>query len=162
MTTAQYVATIDRLRARAFPLRRGWSDTGPGGPGYHLAVLVSCDALSGGGRGPEAGDQFRAEYEGLVAVLDSRWGEAQVCSLWSMLTRRLEGEEIPEPWDELCTTMSFLHLWRAEERWIAIGAVEGAAAGTPEAQAARELRKIPECDKQELRLVVVVTEVDPP
>ncbi|WP_327298919.1 MULTISPECIES: hypothetical protein [unclassified Streptomyces] len=147
MTTAQYVATIDRLRTRAFPTRRGWSDTGPGGPGYHLAALITRDTLlgRGGTSAPEAQaeDQFGADYEALVAVLDARWGEAQAFSLWSMLTRRMEGEEIPEPWDELCTTMSSLHLWRAEERWIAVGAVHGS-------------------QEHEAQLVAAVTDVDPP
>jgi hypothetical protein len=147
MTTAQYVATIDRLRARASPSRRGWSDAGPGGPGYRLAVLIAWDGLLGGedALAPEAQaeDQFAAEYEALVGVLDARWGEAQALSLWSILTRRMEGEEIPEPWDELCATMSSLHLWRADHRWIVIGAVR-------------------ESQEQELRLVVVVTDVDPP
>ncbi|WP_328324128.1 MULTISPECIES: hypothetical protein [unclassified Streptomyces] len=147
MTTAQYVATIDRLRTLAFPARRGWSDTGPGGPGYHLAALITRDPLLGGddAAAPEvqAEDQFGAEYEALVAVLDARWGEARMFSLWSMLTRRMAGEDIPEPWDELCTTMSALHLWRAEGRWIAIGAVQGS-------------------QEQEVQLIAAVTDVDPP
>ncbi|MCX4728014.1 hypothetical protein [Streptomyces sp. NBC_01306] len=147
MTTAQYVATIDRLRTRAFPARHGWSDTGPGGPGYHLAALITRDTLLGAedDAAPEgeAEDQLGAEYEALVAVLDARWGEAQTFSLWSMLTRRMEGEEIPEPWAELCTTAPSLHLWRAEGRWIAIGAVR-------------------ESQEQGARLMVAVTDVDPP
>ncbi|WP_406141810.1 hypothetical protein [Streptomyces sp. NBC_01089] len=144
MTTAQYVAAIDRLRARAFPVQRGWSDTGPCGPGFHLTTLISGDAPSGADDPvaeavEEAEDQFAAESEALVAVLDARWGEAQMFSLWSMLARRMEGEEIPEPWDELCTTVAALHLWKAEGRWIATGAVRGGD-----------------------RLVAVVTDVDPP
>ncbi|MFJ5290615.1 MULTISPECIES: hypothetical protein [unclassified Streptomyces] len=148
MTTAQYVSTIDRLRARAFPARPGWSDTGRGGPGYHLAALITREALpTGGDAAPvpdvQADDQIGAEREALLAVLDARWGEAQTFSLWSMLARRMEGEEIPEPWDELCTTMSSLHLWKAEDRWIAVGAVQGG-------------------QDQEVRLIVAVTDVDPP
>ncbi|NDZ80821.1 hypothetical protein G3I19_20260 [Streptomyces sp. SID10853] len=144
MTTAQYVAAIDRLRARAFPAQRGWSDTGLCGPGFHLMALIAGGAPSGAGDPvteavEEAEDQVAAELGALVAVLDARWGETQIFSLWSMLTRRMEGEEIPEPWDELCTTVPALHLWQTEGRWIAIGAVRGGDG-----------------------LVAVVTDVDPP
>ncbi|WP_328316208.1 hypothetical protein [Streptomyces sp. NBC_00388] len=155
MTTAQYVAVIDRLRARAFPVRPGWSDTGRGGPGYHLAALVTCDALLSGedDAAPEGADQLAAECEALVGLLGTRWGEAQTFSLWSMLVRYRGGEEIPPPWDELCTTMSSLCLWRADGRWIGVGAVPG---GAPQGAAAGA------DPGQESQLVAVVTDVDPP
>ncbi|WP_405782806.1 hypothetical protein [Streptomyces sp. NBC_00859] len=145
MTTAQYVATIDRLRALAFPARRGRPDTGTGGSGYHLVVLGGGEVfpVHGDAGAPEAeGDQLGAEHEALVSVLDARWGEAQMFSLWSMLTRRMSGEEIPDPWGELCAIVPSLSLWRAEGRWIAVG-VQGEQGEGP-------------------GLIVVVTDVDPP
>lgn len=155
MTSAQNLATMDRLRVRAFPAQRGGADleggagTGIGGPGYHL-VALSCGEDSGGeedaspaGTAAQAEEQYAAECEALASVLDARWGPSQMFSLWSLQTRRLDGEEIAEPWRELCGSTPYLHLWRVEDRWVALGVSRWD--GEPG-----------------LRLMAVITEIDPP
>ncbi|WP_328539994.1 hypothetical protein [Streptomyces sp. NBC_00344] len=133
MTTAQNLATIDLLRTRAFPARRDGDDLGRGaaadGSGYHLVVLKG-DEGSGHGDGsrPPGADaesepegQTVAECEGLASVLEARWGPPQTFGLWSLLVRLTEGEEVAEPWSALCSTTPYVHLWRVEARWIALG-----------------------------------------
>ncbi|MGW7052424.1 hypothetical protein [Streptomyces sp. NPDC054887] len=145
MSTARYLALIDLLRAREFPARRGRSDSGFSGPGYHTAALRAAgepadeDAVNR----LLAREQCVAEHDALVAVLGGRWGEPQVFSLWSVLERSIRGEDIPAPWDELSAGFGSLHLWRTDGRWIALGLAledEGPA----------------------YELAVVVTDVDPP
>ncbi|CAM5641644.1 hypothetical protein SALBM135S_06415 [Streptomyces alboniger] len=53
------------------------------------------------------------------------------------------GEDIPEPWAQLSSSVPDLHLWRVDSRWIALGV----------AQWDKELP---------FQLLVVVTETDPP
>lgn len=145
MTTAQHLATIDLLRSREFPLLRGRSDVGTSGPGYHLAELSTSEEFwedDGTGRA-EAEDQYAAECAALAQALSARWGQPQVFGLWSLLVRGTAGEEIPEPWNQLSGTLDHLHLWRVEERWLALGV----------AQWGRELP---------FQLVAAVTEIDPP
>ncbi|WP_455359542.1 hypothetical protein [Streptomyces sp. SYSU K21746] len=145
MTTAPHLATIDLLRTREFPSTRGRSDVGSSGPGYHLAELSTSEEFwedDGTGRAA-AEDQYAAECAALAQVLSVRWGEPQVFSLWSLLVRGTEGEQIPEPWDQLSGTVAHVHLWRVEERWLALGV----------AQWDRELP---------FQLIAAITAVDPP
>ncbi|MCX4552466.1 hypothetical protein OG204_04445 [Streptomyces sp. NBC_01387] len=145
MTTAQYLAAIDLLRARPFPPRHGRSETGTSGPGYHVVALCTSEDFwdDDGTRRPEVEDQYEAECESLAIALDERWGASQMFSLWSVLSRQTEGEDIPEPWSELCGTTPYLHLWKVEERWVALGV----------GQWDQELQ---------FQLIATVTEIDPP
>ncbi|MFC9296786.1 hypothetical protein ACFTWH_22010 [Streptomyces sp. NPDC057011] len=120
MTTAEHLDTIERLRAREFPAEPVWSGGLSSGPGYHLVqVARTADFWEDDGSGRiEAADQINAEYGALTQALTDRWGEAQVFSLVSLLERGLDGEEIPEPWDEVSNTTGHVHLWRAEEHWL--------------------------------------------
>ncbi|WP_137990702.1 hypothetical protein [Streptomyces vilmorinianum] len=122
MTLAQHLATVDLLRARAFPA-----------DGYHLAELAVED--------PRA-EQAEAEREALALLLADRWGPPDHLGLYGLLHRYGAGEAIPRPWDLLCTALPEVQLWRADGRWIVLGTPE--EAGAP------------------ARLLVCVTEVDPP
>ncbi|MER8000402.1 hypothetical protein ACWEJP_05335 [Streptomyces sp. NPDC004749] len=145
MTTAQHLAVIERLRARAFPARRGPSDVGTSGPGYHLAELARGGGLGDddGTRRADEADQFDAEHAALAEILTLRFGEPWYMSTWSVQVRGGEGEEIPEPWRELSGGPRFLYLWRVEDRWLAVGLAEAD-------------------EERPFRLLAVVTATDPP
>ncbi|MEV4334971.1 hypothetical protein AB0K02_31395 [Streptomyces sp. NPDC049597] len=144
MTTAQHLAAIDLLRGRAFPARRGRSEFGDSGPGYHLARLPTAgeDGQECGRRQEEAADQCRAEREALADALSTRWGQPQRVSLWSVSVRSIAGEDIPQPWEELGQVADDLDLWRVEGHWIAVGVARG--------------------DEHRWELLAVVTQTDPP
>lgn len=146
MTNARHLAAIDLLRERDFPAQRGSSGGVTSGPGYHLAELSTSEDFwedGDGTRRTTVGDQYEAECESLALLLSTRWGEAQVFSLWSVMVRGMEGETIPEPWDEMSNSVPYVHVWRAEGRWIAIGV----------SQWDRELP---------FQLLAAITDVDPP
>ncbi|MER5886548.1 hypothetical protein ABT160_22215 [Streptomyces sp. NPDC001941] len=146
MTTAQHVAAIELHRTRAFPAREGRSDMGDSGPGYHVVELDTGEDEfwdDESSRWEAVHEQYEAEREALALVLERRWGPPDLVSLYSTLTRSLDGEEIPEPWAVLCCHVVDLQLWRVEGRWIAVGV----------SQWDRELP---------FRLLAVITEVDPP
>lgn len=151
MSTAEHLAAIDLLRSREFPAERGRSPSGVGGPGYHIAeLLTSGDFWEDDGTQWEAtADQYEAERDGLTVLLTERWGAPQIFSLASLFERAQgasydeEGEDLPQPWDTLACSVPDLHLWRADGRWIALGV----------SQWDRELP---------FQLLAVVTEIDPP
>ncbi|WP_055696961.1 MULTISPECIES: hypothetical protein [Streptomyces] len=157
MSTAQHLAAIDLLRSREFPAEHGRSACGAEGPGYHIAELLTSDTFweDDGTRWHAAEEQFEAERDGLTVLLADRWGPPQRFSLARLFERAMEEdfetgghageetEEIPEPWRQLCSAVPDLHLWRVEDRWIALGV----------AQWDRELP---------FQLLAVVTEIDPP
>jgi hypothetical protein len=120
---AQHLATIDLLRARAFPAQRGGEPRVVSGPGYHLAELATSEGfLADDGTGRlVAEEQYEAECGALSVLLARRWGEPQLVSLYGALIRSAEGEEIPEPWQQLSAGIPYVELWRAEGRWIAVG-----------------------------------------
>ncbi|MEU6880031.1 hypothetical protein [Streptomyces sp. NPDC046712] len=122
MTLAQHLATVDLLRARAFPA-----------DGYHLTELALADPRE---------EQAEAEREALALLFAARWGPPDHIGLFGLLHRYGAGEEIPRPWDLLCTTVPDVQVWRVDGRWIVLGAPEEGGAG--------------------VRLLVCVTEVDPP
>ncbi|MFF4233007.1 hypothetical protein [Streptomyces sp. NPDC001820] len=139
MTTARHLEIIDLLRARNFPAERGPSDVGSEGPGFHIAELTGH---FGHGADPDVdreaeAQQRLAEQEGLLRGLTERWGEPDLFSLASTQLRAERDEEVPDPWRRLSEQMGWLHLWRIEDRWIAVGL-------------------------SEFQLLVVVTEIDPP
>ncbi|GAA4929070.1 hypothetical protein ACFPM3_25070 [Streptomyces coeruleoprunus] len=144
MTTARHLATIDLLRSRPFPRERGRSDVGDSGPGYYIAELATSEEFwEDSSRMELVGEQYEAEREALATLMEARWGEPHVFSLWSVFQRSMDGEEIPEPWDVLSNSVPDLHLWRVDGRWIALG--------------------VSKWDKElPFQLVAVVTETDPP
>lgn len=120
---AQYLATIDLLRSRAFPAQRSRAAGIVSGPGYHLAELATSEEFwedDGTGR-PAAEEQYEAECGALSRLLSRRWGGPQVFSLCDTLIRSTEGEEIPEPWLGLSCGIPYVELWQADGRWIAVG-----------------------------------------
>ncbi|MGY0022355.1 hypothetical protein [Streptomyces sp. cg35] len=139
MNTAEQLATIDLLRAAPFPAEHGRSAVGWGGPGFVTAELTERD-------GPRdvAEAQADADRDGLSALLTARWGEPYRFSLWSVHTRALEhGEEIPEPWGWLSASAQDVHLWSADERWVALAVSH-------------------QGDDQPYQLLAVITDVAPP
>ncbi|MGW0390056.1 hypothetical protein ACWDYJ_03975 [Streptomyces sp. NPDC003042] len=120
MTTVEHLDTIDRLRGREFPSEPVRSGGRSSGPGYHLVqVGRTADFWEDDGSGRiEATDQINAEYGALTQALADRWGRAQIFSVRSLGERRLEGEEIPEPWQEVGDSTDHVHLWRAEDHWL--------------------------------------------
>ena len=123
MTIAGHLATIDRLRARPFPEAPGRSELGDSGPGFHVAALARSEEFweDDGTRRLEVEEQYEAERDALSERLGSRWGAPQHFSLFSVFSRSMDGEEIPEPWGVLSNHTPDLYLWRAEERWIGLG-----------------------------------------
>ncbi|MCS0635653.1 hypothetical protein NX801_08245 [Streptomyces sp. LP05-1] len=126
MTTARHLLTIDQLRSRPFPGRRGRSGAVESGPGFHLAELAAGEAFheDGGAGRAAAEEQYDAEREALALLLAGRWGPPQRFGLWSLRRRALAGEEIPEPWAGLAHTVPDLYLWRVGERWLALGVAQ--------------------------------------
>jgi len=148
MDIARYLATIDLLCARELPGEHGRSDTGVEGPGYYVIDLATSDGLrtdDGSGRGDTAED-FHARREQLKGRLNDRWGRQH--HPWVMLTLReriARGEEIPEPWATASILVDELDLWQPDgtDRWVAIGVAD------------RD-------EEDEIRLLTVVTDMNPP
>ncbi|MFC3578163.1 hypothetical protein ACFOZ0_33890 [Streptomyces yaanensis] len=147
MTIEQHLATIDLLCARDFPEQRGGSDVGFGGPGFHVAELATSVGLrSGDGAARErTAEDFDAWKESIARRLDDRWGPGQRSGLLAVSVRGERGEEIPEPWAMLSDLVHELCVWQAEVtgRWVALGVAE------------RD-------ETDEIRLIAVVTDTDPP
>ena len=145
MTTAQHLAAIDLLRGQAFPAQRDRSELGDSGPGYHLAELrTEADGTHAACLPADAAvESYEAECEALAFALSTRWGEGQRFSLWSASVRSIEGEGIPQPWDQLSQCVDDVQIWRAEGHWIAVAVARAEGEGA-------------------YRLIAVVTDVDPP
>ncbi|GAA2812632.1 hypothetical protein [Streptomyces showdoensis] len=126
--------TLDRHLAALDLLR----DRPFGDRAHHLAELAIGDT-PGGAVDAEGADAERTALAGLLAA---RWGPPDRLGLGSLLLRAERGERMAEPWGLLSTSVPDVELWRAEGRWIALGLV-GAA-------------------EDAYRLLVCVTEVDPP
>ncbi|WP_432094500.1 hypothetical protein [Streptomyces sp. bgisy100] len=125
MTTAEQLATIDRLRREPFPGHRtpGRHGGTVGGPGFHLAELRrSHDFWEDDGTGwIETREQFAAEREALVLLLSRRWGSPEYVDLGVYLERSVAGEPVTEPLLTLCGCVTSVHAWRTGGRWIGIG-----------------------------------------
>lgn len=144
MSTVDHAAAVERLSARAFPPRDGRDGAVVSGPHHHWAQLAADRCATGAaGRWDELTDQYEAERDALVGVLTDRWGAAQPVGLWSLLERARRGEDIPEPWHTLSLTEPCADLWRRAGRWTAVAVLRWRA-------------------EQEVQLVAVVTETDPP
>ncbi|MEV0321650.1 hypothetical protein ACIBKX_34760 [Streptomyces sp. NPDC050658] len=156
MSTAEHLATIDLLCSREFAAEHSRSIAVSGGPGYHIAELLTSEEFweDDGSRREAVEEQYEAERDGLSVLLTARWGAPDVFSLSGVFQRMLTdwdeetgeeipGEEIPEPWSSLSSAAPDLHLWRTAGRWVALGV----------AQWDKELP---------FQLLAVVTEIDPP
>ncbi|MFE9774543.1 hypothetical protein ACFYOV_23285 [Streptomyces sp. NPDC005931] len=146
MNIAQHIALIDELCFRPFPAEHGPSDVGFGGPGHHVAVLEA-------GGGPRTGDralravtvdQYEKDRDAVYELLASRWGDVAPWNLETVLLRT-EREEIPEPWAWLSAHARVAWLWevRGTGRWVAVAVAD------------RD-------ESDDVRLLAVVTETDPP
>ncbi|MFI9583303.1 hypothetical protein ACIHCQ_15945 [Streptomyces sp. NPDC052236] len=129
MTTAQHLRAIDLLRSREFPAEFGPSDVGTEGPGFHIAELngqiPQMPQMSDMGADADVdAEQLAAEHEALLRALTHRWGEPELFSLASTALRADADEDIPEPWLRLSAQLTYLCLWRIEDRWIGVGGSE--------------------------------------
>ncbi|WP_307162047.1 hypothetical protein [Streptomyces rishiriensis] len=89
-------------------------------------------------------ERFHEEKEHLAGKLTVRWGDPYHVGL-ETVRLRTAAEEIPEPWAELSLLVGDVYLWRAPEhgRWVALG--------------------VADLDPyDEIRLLLVVTDTDPP
>lgn len=124
MNIARCLATIDQLCSRDFPGERGRTDVGESGPGYHIAELeTSEDFWEDRSHADEVAEQYEAERDGLTERLRRRWGDPHVLGLSGVLTRSMEGEDLPHVWDTLSQHVPDVHLWCHPDngRWIALG-----------------------------------------
>ncbi|MFF9092688.1 hypothetical protein ACF1AX_06200 [Streptomyces sp. NPDC014802] len=148
MDSAQHLAVIDQLCSRAFPGQRGPTDVGTAGPGWFIAELATSHGLREGDPGerePAAAD-FHALKDAVARALDRRRGAHQ--RPWGTQGLRLRagwGEEIPEPWGTVSVRVEELELWDPDDtgRWIALGVADRDA-------------------HDEIQLLAVVTDIDPP
>lgn len=126
-STANHLATIDQLRLRDFPARRGTAGRVESGPGFHVADLrVSEDFWDADlTRVEEALEEFEAELSVLVQALTLRWGAPEVLDLTDHLERQAMGEPVPPPLDALCGYVPELHIWRVGGRWVGLGVGQG-------------------------------------
>jgi hypothetical protein len=147
MTIDRHLATIDLLCARDFPVRRGGSDVGCGGPGFHIAELaVSVGLGTGDGAAREqTAEDFDAWMEAIAQRLDARWGQRERWGTLTVGVRRARGEEIQQPWALLGDLAHEACLWRPDGtgRWVALAVAE------------RD-------ETDEIRLLAAVTDIDPP
>ncbi|MGV9253507.1 hypothetical protein [Streptomyces sp. NPDC003697] len=148
MDIAEYLAVIERLCARDFPVAQGRSDLGSAGPGYFIAELATRHGRGADEAAPcgQAVEDAHALKEAVSQVLDVRRGRHQ--PPWSMLTLRVRaerGEEIPEPWSTVSVRTDEVDLWEpdASGRWVGVGVAD------------RD-------EDDGIQLLAVVTETDPP
>ncbi|MER5477630.1 hypothetical protein ABT026_11735 [Streptomyces sp. NPDC002734] len=127
MSIARHVAVVERLCGSDLPEEGADPDPGAAlarcGPGWRAAELLGEDCSEGDpGLAAEAAAEYEHEREALAQRLSARWGEPQRVGLRGALIRAGEaGEEIPEPWGRLCEELTEVHLWWAEDRWLALG-----------------------------------------
>jgi hypothetical protein len=89
-------------------------------------------------------DQYEKDRDAVYELLASRWGDTPPYNLRTVLLRT-EQEEIPRPWAELSERASVAYLWEVEGtgRWVAVAVTD------------RDV-------SQEVQLLALVTETDPP
>jgi hypothetical protein len=124
MSVARHLAVVERLCGLDLPREGPDRGTALGrcGPGWQVAELRrSGDVLEDPSLGEEVAEQFECDREALAERLRERWGEPQRMGLLGAFVRSMEGEEIPEPWGWLCQDLPDVHLWRADDRWLALG-----------------------------------------
>ncbi|MYU23101.1 hypothetical protein [Streptomyces sp. SID8352] len=146
MDIARHLALIDELCFRPFPAEHGPEGEGERVPGGFAVVLASSQDLctrDPAERAPTVGE-YETHRDALREHLAGRWGETDPWNLQTVLLRT-EREEIPEPWAGLCAHARMAHLWAVEGtgRWVALAVADRDPA-------------------DEVRLLAVVTEIDPP
>ncbi|MFC7308021.1 hypothetical protein ACFQVC_27800 [Streptomyces monticola] len=142
MSTAQHLRAIDLLCSR--DLRAEHRGSHLRGPGFELTELLRTTFDDGGmGEYDTVAEQYEAERDALLAPLGAKWGETHEIGLQGWQLRGGLGDEIPEPWHRLSGLAESLHVWRAGDRWLALGITyhDGPAL---------------------LRLVAAATDIDPP
>jgi hypothetical protein len=142
MNIARHIALVDELCFRPFAAEHTSWDGGESGPGYHVVVLESSPG-DGGTRAATV-EQYEKYRDVLYEQFAPRWGETDPYNLQTVLLRTAH-EEIPKPWASLSARARLAYLWEAEGtgRWVAVVVAD-----------------LDEAD--DVRLLAVVTEIDPP
>ncbi|MGC9542225.1 hypothetical protein [Streptomyces sp. UG1] len=142
MNIARHIALIDELCYRPFVAEHSVSEVEESGPGYHLVVLES----SQGDFETRAAtvEQFEKYRDALYEPLAARWDDTDPWNLQTTLLRMAQ-EEIPDPWALLSQRARVAYLWEAAGtgRWVVL-----VVADRDEAD--------------DVKLLAVVTEIDPP
>jgi hypothetical protein len=146
MDLEKCLAVTDAVCARDFPAEHSRSDTGEAGPGYRVATLATSHGLrvaDASVRGAVV-ERFHDDKEVLAGKLTERWGEPYHIGLQTIRLRTAT-EETPEPWSWLSFLVGDVFLWQAPEhgRWTALGVADVD-------------------QRDEVRLLLVVTDIDPP
>ncbi|WP_240204374.1 hypothetical protein [Streptomyces actuosus] len=146
MGIEKYLVATDVLCSRELPAEDcGW-DTDIGGPGYRTAELAASHGLpvaDAAVRATEA-ERLYEDREALATRLTERWGEPSLMGLQT-IRLRIAAEAIPEPWARLSHLVRDAYVWQEPElgRWIVLGVADRDRA-------------------DEIRLLLTVTETDPP
>ncbi|MBC9714889.1 hypothetical protein H9Y04_20280 [Streptomyces sp. TRM66268-LWL] len=114
------LAALDLLCSHDLDAEYGRSGPGASGPGYRIAEL--------------ARDAAPAALDALLGPVGQQWGAPVPLEL-----RDLPGQ-IPESWAFLATLVAEVRIWRARDRWLALGVTRDEPA----------------------RLLALVTTADPP
>ncbi|MEU1179067.1 hypothetical protein ABZ464_15720 [Streptomyces sp. NPDC005820] len=116
------------------------------GPGDRTAALATSHGLGAADaavRVAEA-ERIHEERDDLAGKLTRRWGAPEHIGLQTVRLRTAS-EQIPAPWAELSLRVGDVYLWQVAEhgRWVALG--------------------VADLDPDdEIELLLVVTETDPP
>ncbi|MET9502828.1 hypothetical protein ABZY42_14035 [Streptomyces sp. NPDC006622] len=146
MDTEKYLALADVLSSRELPAEDDGSDAGEGGPGFLLAPLAVSHGLRQADPALRVAqvERFHDDKEVLAGRLTERWGEPYRVGLQTIRLRTAH-EEIPEPWAGFSLLVEDAYLWElpGHGRWAVLGVAD-----------------IDSGD--EIRLLLLVTETDPP
>jgi len=146
MDIVQYLTTINLLCSRAFPAKHGRAGVVREGPGFYIVELETSHGLRAGDASERAPavERFRELMDAIGDGLTESWGPSGHLGLQTVQLRTAV-EQIPEPWAHLSQRVGDIYLWEVREngRWVALGVAD------------RD-------PTDEIQLLAVVTETDPP
>ncbi|MCF2526961.1 hypothetical protein [Yinghuangia soli] len=118
------MGVVETLLLRPFAERPYRAGEASGGPGWHMVDLeVSRDFWEDSERDQieVVWDQYEDKARRLAGVLDGRHGAHRVVALAPYFERGMEGEDVPEPFDDLSNFVVRLHVWTIGDRWLGVG-----------------------------------------
>lgn len=124
MDLIKFVAIVGELLARPFPETEMATETGHGGPGYHVVDLRVSDDFWDDADGTAAQacrEEFEAERRELAAALTVRWGVPQRVDLSADLDRSLSGEPLAPAVEHLVDYVGEVDVWHRDGRNVFVG-----------------------------------------
>jgi hypothetical protein len=121
---SRHVDVVEALIRRPFAERSYRAGEASGGPDWHMVDLqVSRDFWEDSERDriEVVWDQYEEKAQRLAGVLDERHGAHRVVEMAPYFERGMEGEDVPEPFDNLSNFVVRLHVWTLADRWLGIG-----------------------------------------